>query len=167
LSCAENVVDAAGQPTPGPLRFWSDEIAVWSLVICEAVELSVGKGAATAGLLTSWPAATFAATWAMNESRLGGQEQGIFIPLMPSQSPVPVGFTPGETPKSGTSDASNPAGAAAAGAGAGDGDAAGAGAAAGAAVPSWRAWIWAKNVVDEAGQPTPAPCRFWSVVTDV
>jgi hypothetical protein len=38
----------------------------------------------------------------MKEARLGGQEQGILIPLIPSQSPVPVGLVPGLTPNWGT-----------------------------------------------------------------
>jgi hypothetical protein len=102
----------------------------------------------------------------MKESRLGGQEQGILIPLMPSQSPVPVGLTPGLTPNWGTRLGSTPpAGAGAAGGGGGGAGAAGGGA--GGAAPLWRALIWAKNVVDEAGQPTPGPLRFWRVVTDV
>lgn len=62
LSCAENVVDAAGHPTPGPDRFWSEEMAVWIRLIWDAVELSVGKEAPTLGLWMSCPAATFAAT---------------------------------------------------------------------------------------------------------
>jgi hypothetical protein len=40
------VVEAAGQPLPGPNRFCRDEMEVCSRVICEAFELSVGKGAA-------------------------------------------------------------------------------------------------------------------------
>jgi hypothetical protein len=60
LSCAEKVVDAAGQPTPGPNKFCSDEIDVWRRAICDPAELSVGKGAGTPGLLMSWPAATLA-----------------------------------------------------------------------------------------------------------
>lgn len=39
----------------------------------------------------------------MKESRLGGQEHGILTPLMPSQSPVPVGLVPALTPNWGTS----------------------------------------------------------------
>jgi len=45
--------------------------------------------------------------------RSGGHEQGIFTTcpasfVVPSQSPVPVGFTPGCIPKSGTRAASIP-----------------------------------------------------------
>ena len=87
--------------------------------------------------------------------------------MIPSQSPVPVGFTPGETPNSGTRLGSTPpAGAAGAGGGGGGGAGAGAGAAGaggGGAVPSWIAFCTATKVVDAAGQPTPGPRKFWRV----
>lgn len=58
--CARNVVEAAGQPTPGPLRFWRVTIAACRRVSWEFLELSVGKETATEGLLTAFPAATLA-----------------------------------------------------------------------------------------------------------
>lgn len=58
--CATNVVDAAGHPTPGPLRFWSVTSAASMRASWEACELSVGKETATLGLLVAWPAAAFA-----------------------------------------------------------------------------------------------------------
>jgi hypothetical protein len=77
---------------------------------------------------------------AMKESRLGGQEQGILIPLMPSQSPVPVGLVPAFTPNWGTSAGLTPLGAAGLGAGFGAGLGAGFGAGLGAGLGAAAAW---------------------------
>lgn len=55
---------------------------------------------------------------------------------------------------------------AAAGAGAGE-EAAGADTGGGGAVPSWIAFCWALNVVEEAGHPWPGPWRFWRVTMQV
>lgn len=104
----------------------------------------------------------------MNESRLGGQEQGILMPLTPSQSPVPVGLVPATIPNWGTRLGSTPpaagAGAGAGGAGAGGG---GAGAAAGGGLPAISEASCALKVVAAAGQPTPGPCRFCRVEIEV
>lgn len=109
----------------------------------EAFELSVGNETATPGLLTACPAATLALREAMKELRSGGQKHGILTTcpaafLIPSQSPVPVGFNPAWRPNWGTRLGSTPpagAGAGDAGADAGDSGAgagdAGAGAGAG------------------------------------
>lgn len=158
----------------------------------EAFELSVGNETATPGLLTACPAATLAlrdfrtslrtATrgthklilTAMKEPRSGGQEHGILTTcpaafLIPSQSPVPVGFNPAWRPNWGTRLGSTPpegAGAGDAGADAGDSGAgaedAGAGAGAGDPVsgPAAMVCCWARKVVEAAGQPTPGPLRF-------
>lgn len=87
---------------------------------CEAFELSVGKDTWMPGLLTACPAATLAfkdyetgsecshenlnklLTW-MKEFLSGGHEQGILMGTpcafgIPSQSPVPVGFSPAANP---------------------------------------------------------------------
>jgi hypothetical protein len=100
-----NVVEAAGQPTPGPFKFCNVTSEAWILAALDAFELSVGNDTGTLGLLIAWPAATFwlnayaygypnqelasnvsfilewrrdaLRTW-MNELRSGGQEQGIF-----------------------------------------------------------------------------------------
>ena len=113
ISCCSfpYTVDTAGHPTPGPCRFWRVESKVAMRACCSAFELPVGNGAAMGGLLTMWPAATFAfrsyseegykvsnaaaRRWrvgptAMNWSRGGGHEQGIRIglplgPVIPSQ----------------------------------------------------------------------------------
>jgi hypothetical protein len=53
-------------------------------------------------LFTTLPALTLAFSDFMNALRSGGQVHGILIPLTPSQSPVPVGFTPALTPNCGT-----------------------------------------------------------------
>jgi hypothetical protein len=58
--CAESVVDAAGHPSPGPLRFCSVTIAASTRASCEATELSSGKDTANDGLFTAWPAFAFA-----------------------------------------------------------------------------------------------------------
>jgi hypothetical protein len=162
----ERVVDAAGQPTPGPFRFWIVTKAASIRAAFDAFELSVGNETDTEGLWTAWPAATFASSAEMYTSCDGGHEHGTLIgwPLepftAPSQSPVPVGFTPLEKPSGGASAATELDAAE-------ELDAAGvdAGAAAGAAaaallVPAWIACCCATNVVDEAGQPTPGPFRF-------
>ena len=65
--CAENVVETMGQPTPGPLRFWSVTAAALRRASWEAVELSVGKVSATEGLCTAWPARTFAVRFYRND----------------------------------------------------------------------------------------------------
>ena len=59
FSCAKSVVDATGQPSPGPFRFWRVTIAAWIRAACEAVLLSAGKDTFIEGLCTAWPAATF------------------------------------------------------------------------------------------------------------
>jgi hypothetical protein len=105
----------------------------------------------------------------MKVSLSGGQAQGILTTwpaalVIPSQSPVPVGFKPEGWPRSGTRAGSTPPAAGAGGAGAGAG-VAGAGAGVGGAVPSWIAFCWARNVVEAAGQPTPGPLRFWRVTS--
>jgi len=102
-------------------------------------------------------------TW-MKDARSGGHEQGIFTTcpasfVVPSQSPVPVGFTPDCIPKSGTRAASIPL----------FGDA-GVGTATCrglvTSVPSWMAFCWARYVVEAAGHPTPGPSRFCKVTND-
>ena len=60
LSWDNSVVDAAGQPLPGPLRFWRETSAALMRAALSAFELPVGKLTATVGLLTAFPAATFA-----------------------------------------------------------------------------------------------------------
>jgi hypothetical protein len=147
LCWARRVVDAAGQPFPGPFKFWRVTREAWILAILLALLLSVGKLSPTLGLLTTWPAARLALSDWMKEARSGGQAQGILIGrpdaslTAPSQSPVPVGLTPAAWPKSGTKASMLlPAGGAGAG-GAGAGAGAGGGAAAGGgAVPSWIAF---------------------------
>jgi hypothetical protein len=57
---ATKVVDAAGQPTPAPLRFCSVTMAAWMRVSAEALVLSVGNDTATEGLLTAFLAKTLA-----------------------------------------------------------------------------------------------------------
>ena len=57
--CAKSVVDATGQPSPGPFRFWRVSIAAWTRAAFEAVLLSAGKDTFSEGLCTAWPAATF------------------------------------------------------------------------------------------------------------
>ena len=60
LSWARNVVDTAGQPTPGPFKFWRVTRAAWIRACWEAFELSVGKEMGTLGLFRTWPALTLA-----------------------------------------------------------------------------------------------------------
>lgn len=50
----------AGHPTPGPFRFWRVTRDATRRAACDAFELSVGNETETLGLLTAWPAATFA-----------------------------------------------------------------------------------------------------------
>lgn len=132
-------MDAAGQPTPGPFKFWSVTMAASIRWAADALSLPVGKDTAILGLLVACPAATLAFKSAMNVLRSGGQEQGILMLLIPMQLPVPSGLCPAVTPNCGTNEASTPpAGAGAAGAGAGAAGAATgeAGAGAGGAVPA-------------------------------
>jgi len=133
-------VDAAGQPTPGPFKFWRVMIAASIRVAASEAELPVGNDKATEGLLTAWPAATLALRSAVKVARSGGQEQGIRMPLIPTQLPVPSGEVPAVTPNAGIKEAGtrDELSAAAAGAGAGAAARAGAGAAAagGDAVPA-------------------------------
>lgn len=184
------MVDDAGQPTPGPSRFCNDIKTAVILVICDAVELSVGKSIATAVLLTAWPAATLALRDFMNESLSGGQEHGMSTglpsaPVVPSQLPVPDGLTPASIPNSGTRDGSTPlsvvfvpaelslATAEVTAVGADedvtdeDEDAAGEDVADAAVVPSCMAFCCAKKVVDEAGHPFPVPLIFCKVTMAV
>jgi hypothetical protein len=116
----ENVVDAAGQPLPGPLRFCRVIREVTMRAAFDWFELSVGNETRTLGLLTALPAATFLfracegtpgyiSVFQRGTNRVctlmkvflsGGQAQGILTTwpaafMIPSQSPVPVGFTPG------------------------------------------------------------------------
>jgi hypothetical protein len=56
--CATKVVEAAGQPMPGPFKLCSVTMAVSMRVSCEVLELSIGKETATEGLFTTRPAAT-------------------------------------------------------------------------------------------------------------
>lgn len=56
----ENVVDAAGQPLPGPLRFCSVTSDATMRAAWDCFELSVGNETGTLGLLIALPAATFA-----------------------------------------------------------------------------------------------------------
>lgn len=66
--CAENVVDATGQPWPGPFRFCRVTAAALRRASCEFVELSSGKVSLTVGLLMTKPAATFALiSWTKSE----------------------------------------------------------------------------------------------------
>ena len=58
--CAPKVVAAWGQPTPGPLRFWSVTVAAKRRASLDALESSSGNESDTEGLLITWPAATFA-----------------------------------------------------------------------------------------------------------
>lgn len=50
LSCADSVVDDAGQPTPAPCRFWIVTSAAWIRAAWSCFELPVGKLTATDGL---------------------------------------------------------------------------------------------------------------------
>lgn len=52
-------VETAGQPTPGPCRFWSVESSVAMRACLSALDPPVGNGAGMLGLCTMWPAATF------------------------------------------------------------------------------------------------------------
>jgi len=170
------VVAAAGHPTPGPRKFCKVTSEACMRAILDAFESSVGKETETPGLLTARPAATFALREAMNSSRGGGQAQGILTTtpaalVIPSQSPVPVGFKPDGWPNSGTRAGSTPpaaggAGAGAAGSGAGAGAAGGGGGGA-LSGPAWIAACWARNVVAAAGHPTPGPRRFCRVIRAV
>ena len=51
LSWDKSVVAAAGQPLPGPLRFWRVTSAAWMRAALSAFELPVGKLTFTLGLL--------------------------------------------------------------------------------------------------------------------
>lgn len=129
---ARNVVEAAGHPTPGPSWFCKVTSDAWILASWSSFEEPVGKETLIPGLLTAWPALTFAFrdldyashtiqigfglsdreehTW-IKAVLSGGQEQGILTVcpaslVTPSQSPVPVGLTPDWIPNSGTSDGS-------------------------------------------------------------
>lgn len=90
---------------------------------------------------------------AIKSSRDGGHEQGILMATpcafrIPSQSPVPVGLTPGCTPNCGTRAGSTPPVVAGAGAlGATGAAGAGAGADGGGTVPAWIACACAPKVV--------------------
>jgi len=55
IACAwaENVVEAAGHPTPGPLRFWRVMMDALIRASLDALESSVGKDNETVGLLTA------------------------------------------------------------------------------------------------------------------
>lgn len=137
----------------------------------------MGKDTCTEGLCTACPAAMSAASDWMNTSRAGGHEQGILIGLpsapltAPSQSPVPVGFTPDWKPRSGVKasiwDRERPAAEVTVALAAATLVEAGAGLATftGAAVaPFLRAAACAEKVVAATGQPTPAPKRFCNVM---
>jgi hypothetical protein len=92
--CATKVVDAAGHPTPGPLRFCRVTIAVLMRCNWSSPELPVGNVTGMEGLLTTLPARTLALSEARKASRAGGHVHGIlmgwpFGPGIPSQSPVP------------------------------------------------------------------------------
>lgn len=66
--CALNVVDAAGQPTPGPLKFCKVTAAAFRRASCDAFELSVGNDMVMVGFLTACPAATLAfSDWSINK----------------------------------------------------------------------------------------------------
>jgi len=101
-------VDAAGQPTPGPFKFWRVTIAAWIRATWDACEESVGKESAMLGLLTACPAATLALRSLVKVVRSGGQLQGIRILLIPTQFPVPSGSVPAVTPKAGIKFAGTP-----------------------------------------------------------
>ena len=60
LSCALNVVDAAGHPTPAPRKFCNVTITAFIRAISEDLSLPVGKDTWTPVLLTAWPRATLA-----------------------------------------------------------------------------------------------------------
>jgi len=163
------------------------------LVICDAVELSVGKSIATAVLLTAWPAATLALRDLMNEVLSGGQEHGISTglpsaPVVPSQLPVPDGLTPASIPNSGTRDGSTVlfvvsvtvelslateevtvAGAdeEVADEDKGEDEDAAADDDDAAVVPSCIAFCCATKVVEAAGQPFPVPLIFCKVTRAV
>lgn len=123
----ENVVDAAGHPTPGPWRFCKVIMAAWTRAILVGVDWSAASlenVRATPGLLIACPAAALSLnccnsgepgqslTWLFNITCIksflsGGQAQGILTIwpcafFIPSQLPVPSGFTPAWTPNSGT-----------------------------------------------------------------
>jgi hypothetical protein len=102
-TCAPQVVEACGHPTPGPWRFCKVMVAIWKIVNWDCTESSSGKGGtATAVLFMHWPAATLAFRSAMNWSLLGGQSQGIAIgwplePVTPVQLPELPSLMPGVT----------------------------------------------------------------------
>lgn len=52
-ACAVNVVEAAGHPTPGPLKFCKVTTAALRRASLDALELSVGKDTWMVGLLTA------------------------------------------------------------------------------------------------------------------
>lgn len=90
-------------------------------------------------------------------------------PSMPSQLPVPSGFTSAVTPNCGTRAGSTPL-AGAEGVDVGDGiEVVGAVGEDGDVVPdsSKIASCCAANVVEEIGQPTPGPCKFCKVTAAV
>lgn len=88
------MVDDAGHPTPGPLRFCNVIIAASIRAAWDAFDASVGKGT---GVPNTCPAATFWLSLAMKAFRSGGHEHGILIPFNPSQFPF-CGLTPAWIP---------------------------------------------------------------------
>jgi hypothetical protein len=58
--CATKVVEAAGQPFPGPFKFWSVTREAWMWATLDALSCPVGKVTGIEGLFTAWPALTFA-----------------------------------------------------------------------------------------------------------
>ena len=53
---APRLVDASGQPFPGPFRFWRVIAAASTLADLSSFESPMGKGTLTKGLLTANPA---------------------------------------------------------------------------------------------------------------